>query len=808
MKWFKAVFTFVLLVVLVYALNNKFGDIPPIGKFLNPFSGFWVNAESREVPEERKLNLPGLHTSVGVIFDDQLVPHIFAQNNHDLYFTQGYITAMHRLWQMEFQTHAAAGRISEIVGERALELDRYQRRIGMVYGAKNSLERMMADTTTRQVIEAYTAGINAYIATLSPENYPIEYKLLDYAPEPWTPLKVSLLLKQMANTLSGGSDDLRMTNILNKYGKEIVNNLFPDYPFREDPIVPPGTTWDFTPVTPPKPPDGFLANWVDTVLHKSADAGIGSNNWAVGGEKSATGYPILANDPHLTLSLPSIWYQIQLVSPDVNVYGASLPGAPSVIIGFNEQVAWGVTNVGSDVLDWYQIKFKDGSKTHYWHDNQWKPVKKVVEEIKIRGKESIVDTVYYTHHGPVVYDKEEIPFNKQTPVAHAMRWVAHESDNELMTFYKLNRAKNYTQYTQALTHYASPAQNFIYADVHNDIAIWPNGKFPLKWKEQGKFIMDGTDPAYDWQGWIPQAHNPHVKNPPRGFVSSANQFSADTTYPYYLSWEFESYERGARINQRLEAMQKATPDSLRMLQNDNYNLHAYNVLPALLSLINQSQLTGKQKSAYQQIAGWKYMNDATEVAPTIFNNWWQNINAGIWADDFEAQNGMQMRFPNRDRTVQLLHEPQSGWIDNTKTPVKETLADVVNLSFQAAVDTLYANYGEIGEQWQWAQFKSTDIMHLARIPALSRQDVLTGGGRGIVNATSERNGPSWRMVVALGSELKAFGVYPGGQSGNPGSYYYDNLIETWRNGDLHPLVYLKKADDQNVRIISKWELKK
>ncbi|QHT68935.1 penicillin acylase family protein [Rhodocytophaga rosea] len=808
MKWLKAIGTLIITLGLVYALDHKFGDIPPVGKFLDPFHGFWANAESKSVAKEKNLDIPGLKGKVQVVFDDVLVPHIFAENNYDLYFAQGYVTAMHRLWQMEFQTHAAAGRISEIVGERALELDRYSRRMGMVYGAEKATKNMLADPVSREVVQAYSAGINAYIDELSPEDYPLEYKLLGYAPEPWSPMKCGLLLQQLSNTLTGGSDDLYMTNILTAFGKDVVKDLFPDYPFVEDPIIPPGTPLDFTPVAIPKAPNGFLANATDTIVTPAPDPEIGSNNWAVHGSKSASGYPILANDPHLNLTLPSIWYQIQLVSPDVNVYGASLPGAPSVISGFNKEVAWGLTNVGADVMDFYQLRFKDNTRTQYWHDNQWKAVRRRVEEIKVKGKASVFDTVLYTHHGPVVYKDGEKPFDTQAPTEHAMRWAAHEAENELLAFVKLNRARNYQDYVEALSYYATPAQNFIYADAHNDIAIWPNGKFPLKWKNQGKFILDGTSSAYDWQGRIPHAHNPHVKNPPRGFVSSANQFSADTTYPYYLNWEFAPSERGRRINQRLAGMQKATPDSLRLLQSDNFNLYAEAVLPKLLSYVYQDKLTAKQKTALQTLSQWNYRNDPQEIGPTIFTSWWNNLNNAVWRDEFGNRQTPEMRYPSRDRTIHLiLNEPQSRWIDNTNTSPKETLADLVNLSFKKTVDTLYARYGDMNESWQWAPYKSTDIMHLARIPALSRRDIMNGGGSSIVNATTERNGPSWRIVVALGPQVKGYGVYPGGQSGNPGSFYYDNMIETWRKGELNELVFMQKPEETSSRIIARWNLK-
>ncbi|MGV3502136.1 MAG: penicillin acylase family protein [Adhaeribacter sp.] len=796
MKWFKAILSLTLSLGLVWAANTKFGDIPPLGKLLSPFTGFWQHAESRKQASGQELKLEGVQHEISIFYDDNRVPHIFAANDHDLYYAQGYVTARDRLWQMEFQTLVAAGRLSEVVGPKTLEMDRFQRRMGMVYGARQSLAAMQADPITKGMLEAYTAGVNAYIQSLRPADYPLEYKLLDYGPEPWTPLKCALLLKMMAYDLTGRSDDLRMSNILNQYGAAVVRDLFPDYPFREDPIIPRGTVPDFTPLPAPAPPANFLAQTTPQQLTRESPGELGSNNWAVAGFKSATGYPMLANDPHLQLNLPSIWYQVQLAAPGLNVAGASLPGAPGVIIGFNKQVSWGVTNVDADVLDWYQLRFKDGSQRQYWHDNQWKPIRRMIEPIRVRGGEVVQDTVLYTHQGPVVYHKPERVFNAQTPVQHAMRWIAHQESNELKTFYLLNRAANYADYRQALSYYVAPAQNFIYADVHQDIAIWPNGRFPLKWKEQGKFILDGTNPAHDWQGWIPAAHNPHVINPARGFVSSANQFPTGPEYPYYLNWEFESPERGMRINQRLAAMQRVTVDSMRALQNDNFNLHAQTVLPLMLNQVQARDLDKSQQQALNLLSAWHYRNEAREIAPTVFELWWTLLARAIWDDEFGSADNLPRRYPGRDRTIRLLQQQEKGpWLDNVQTPGKETRQQLVQAAFVSTVDSLRRLHGPLGSAWTWSRHKATSLQHLARVPAFSKTNLEMGGGRGIVNATSERHGPSWRMVVALGPQVKAYGIYPGGQSGNPGSFYYDNMVEFWRQGQLKELVYLASTQD-------------
>lgn len=805
MKFIKPIIFLLLTIGLIVVLDRNWGAVPAFGALMSPFTGFWQNAEAKTDRTDQKINIKGTLQSVSVAYDDTGVPHIFAQNDHDVYFAQGFVTARDRLWQMEFQTYAAAGRVSELVGERAIELDRYNRRLGMVYAAEQALKGMMGNEASTAVIQAYTDGINAYINQLSPEKYPIEYKLLGYAPEPWTPLKCALLLKQMAQTLASGADDLLMTNVLQKYGKAVTADLFPNYPAQESPIIPAGTKWDFTSLKVPSPPADSVPGSSLAFRWKEQDPSIGSNNWAIGPEKSATGYPILANDPHLQLNLPSIWYQVQLVSPTVNVYGVSLPGSPCVIIGFNKQIAWGVTNVGSDVLDFYKIRFKDATKREYWHDNKWKQVRERIELIKVKGKPDIVDTVRYTHHGPIVYQVGEKPFRDNLPIGYAARWVAHETSNDVNCFYILNRAKNYDDYVFALAQYASPAQNFVFADVNKDIAMSPNGKFPLKWQGQGKFLLDGANSAHDWLGWIPASQNPRVKNPPRGFVSSANQFSTDPSYPYYLNWIFAPAERGLRINDRLTAMKRATPDSLRQLQNDNFNRRAASFLPLMLPMLRAENLTDTQQKALSVLRSWNYYNNVDAVGATLFTDWLSQMYKAIWDDEFSREGEHPMRYPTYDRTLQLImKEPTSHWFDNVKTVNhKETVNELLNTTFRQSVDSLAKQHGDFGASWAWGKHKGTDIRHLIPgLDAFSALDVQNGGGGSVVNATTERNGPSWRMVVALGPKPKAYGVYPGGQSGNPGSPYYLNLLETWRRGELNELVYLQAPTDKNSRIQS------
>lgn len=804
MKWLSFFISAILTIALVWALNTKLGDIPPLGKLMSPFTGFWQNNESGKMSAE-ELKIPGLKDKVTILLDDNLVPHIFAKNNHDLFFAQGYIHAKYRLWQMEFQTLAAAGRISEIIGDKALEYDRQQRRFGMVYGAENTEKALQKDPESKEAADAYTDGVNTWINSLSEKDFPVEYKLLDYKPEPWTPLKCALLLKYMSYDLAGHSNDFYATNVLKKYGIPAIDSLFSNHPYINDPIIPIGTPLDFSPLQIPPPPQSYIADVTALPFDHQPNPDNGSNNWAVNGSKTVSGSPILCGDPHLSLSLPSLWYEMQLVSPDYNVSGVSLPGTPCIIIGFNQQIAWSETNVDADVLDWYSVKFKDASCKEYFYNNEWKPTTKRVEVIKVRGAKDVIDTVIYTKQGPVVGMPDKESFYKNVPAGFAMRWLGHDATMELKAVLDLNRAKNYDEYVDALKNFQCPAQNFVYADADNNIAIWVNGKYPEKWKDQGKFLMDGTNPAYEWQGWIPHEQDPHVKNPMRGFVSSANQTPADSTYPYYLNWQFEAFTRGHHINERLAQMNHITADSMRMLQDDATNIVAENVLAPMLSYVDQSKLNDVQKQILLSLTKWNFVAATSSSEQSVFNEWWNNLKAAIWNDEFGSS---EMMFPNTDISVQTVAKNVNRqWIDNKNTPEAETLGVLVNATFIASVDSLTKNYGADLKQWSWGKVKSTHISHLLRIPAFSHTFVNAAGGALMVNATGADHGPSWRMIVELGKQPHAFGIYPGGQSGNPGSPFYDNMIDRWSNGLQNELLILNSEADKNSRILGSLILK-
>ena len=816
MKYIRALLSLLVAGGLTYIFSRPLGPAPALGPFFSPFTGFWQNAEPAEKLPPTDIKLQGLKGEVTVKYDDNGVPHIFADNDEDLYFAQGFIIARDRLWQMDFYSRVAAGRLSEVMGPLALDFDRYNRRLQLPEGAERLAESFTHDPTSKLIVESYSAGVNAYIQQVSYKDLAIEYKILGYTPEAWSPLKTALVEMVMRKDMNARSDDYRMANALAKFGKETMNDLFPDYPVEESPIVPSGTKWDFTPLAVPKVPELMKASMAANLDLEAENPGIGSNNWAVHGSRTASGLPLLANDPHLGLSLPSIWYQMQLVSPTVNVYGVCVPGWPGIGIGFNKDIAWGMTNVGSDVFDLFQIQFKDNTFKEYKYGDNWRPVTSRVNEFKVKGSPEIIrDTVLYTHHGPILYSQGQKPFFSDLPVGHALTWVGPvAAGNSVKALYLINHGKNYDDYRKILPYLAAPGFNVVFASNQNDVAITSAGHFPLKWKEQGKYSLDGSNPEHEWKAWVPVEQTPYVKNPARGFVSSANQFPADPSYPYYLGWKFAPAERGIRINERLGNMTKATPDSLRLLQNDNFNVEARRILPELLKYLEKDP-NAKALPAYGILAKWNLRNDPNEIAPTIFERFVKELRLAIWEDEFLTQDEKApMSQPTRDRTWAMLQkQPNAKWFDNVKTTDKvETAADIITTTFKATIDSLTVKYGPYNPQtWVWGTAKGTDIKHLVPLfKSFSRMDVVNGGGPGIVNATTEAgHGPSWRMVVQLDKTWpKAYGLYPGGQSGNPGSHHYDNMVDKWAKGELNELVFLKSKDEQHPRIKSTVKLQR
>lgn len=795
---------------LVFALNKRWGSVPPMGKFLSPQHGFWQNAEATDHDFSADLRFDNLKGKAEVYFDERLVPHIFAENDEDLYFVQGYIHAKFRLFQMDLQTKAAEGRASEIAGSRAIEYDREQRRLGMKYAAENALKQMQADPVSWAAFTAYTNGVNAYIRSLNDSEIPIEYKLLDFKPEEWTNLRTALLLKMMAKMLSSGTeDDLTATNAKAIFSDQELKMIYPQVNDSLVPIIPKGTLFDPPGIIPIKPitADSLYFNnktiaGAREISKPSKDNG--SNNWVLAGTKTKSGFPILANDPHLDLSFPSIWFEQQLSTPGSNAYGVSLPGSPFVIIGFNDSIAWGVTNAGRDVKDFYSVRFRDESKQEYWLNDKWEPTHRRVEEIKVRGSATVYDTVAYTIHGPVMFDRSFT--NSNTAATNlAVRWVAHDPSNEAMTFYRLNRANNYEDYQDAIRTFDCPGQNFVFASKSGDIAIWQQGKFPARWEGQGLYVMPGDDTSFGWQGFIPQAENPHAKNPERGFLESANQRAVDSTYPYFIPGGYIT-PRAIAIERFLSAMMPATPDDIKKLQGNYFNVTAEDAMPLLLKYVQEDKLNADARKYLDIARKWDFEAGPTSKGQTIYQCWFDSIETAIWMDDI-TRSKPAATFPDEQTTLELLLRDSTSlpYIDNGNTSEPESLYDIVTDAMNQVAIMLAKEERE--GKLEWSRFKNPTIYHLLKeaVMPFAKTGLYVGGAGNIINALTHSHGPSWRMIVHLSPDTEAYGVFPGGQSGNPGSLYYDNFVETWATGNYFKLWVMKKTDGTDKRV--KWTMR-
>ncbi len=796
-----AIFTVTLIVIL----NTKMVAPAPLGKLLSPQHGLWQNAEPSDKNFSEDLKFTNLKGKTSVYFDERLVPHVFAEQENDAYFVQGYLHAKFRLFQMELQTYSAAGRASEVVGDIALKHDREFRRLGMVYAAEIAVKEMDKSALIKSTCDAYTAGVNEYIKTLTESTLPIEYKLLGIKPEQWSNLKTALFMKYMAYDLASHEKDFEMTNAKSFFSKADFDLLYPSVQDSLDPIIPKGTAFakqTVFPVAPKNVDSVYLKNDVVTVEEFSkANPENGSNNWAVAGTKTKSGAPILCNDPHLGLNLPSIWYEMQISTPAFNAYGASFPGAPSVIIGFNDSCAFGFTNGGRDVRDYYEIKFKEKTKQEYWFNNTWKKTELKVETIKIVGKPVFLDTVAYTVFGPVMYDESFNGGKETNSKSYAVRWKAHDVSNDMMVFNLLNHAKNYEDYLAAVSNLATPGQNCVFACKNGDIAIRTQGDWPAKWKGQGDFVMPGTDSSYMWQGMIPQSEMPYQFNPLRGFVSSANQKPVDESYPYYLGREYP-IARGLVINKKLAAMNQITPQDMMALQTDNYNIYAADLVPLFLKQINTATLSADEMKYFALMQNWNFKNDADAKGATVYDVFFKKFRAAVYDDEYVNAPKVILKPFESTLMEAILKDTAYKFLDDISTTQKENLHDIATKSFKDAAVELKKIEAE--GKLEWAKNKGTFINHLLRIAPFNRTNLAVGGGVGIINATTNDHGPSWKMIVSLTAKTEAYGIYPGGQNGNPGSKYYDNFVDEWVAGKYYALWMMTKDETKDNRI--KWTM--
>lgn len=748
--------------------------------------------------------IAGLQAGTQVEYDDRGVPHIFANNVPDAYRALGYVVARDRLFQLELSSRAGGGTLTELVGERALPVDRNTRALGMPFSARERLDSMDRNGTTWALASAYVDGVNAFIASLPPRDYPVEYKLLGRVPRMMQVVDILHLLNRMGQTLASSGDEFTQMATRALVGAEAADALFPVHAPIVEPLQPNGASGArFAPtrLPPPSAPDAAavtaMALWPlqragEYAMHapqSRPDDAIGSNSWAVAASRSATGHALLAGDPHLELTLPSIWYEAHLVVADsIDVYGVTIPGAPGIVIGFTPAVAWTFTNTGADVMDFYVETVNDSlSPSQYRLDDAWQNVTMRVESYRDpSGRLLATDTLYRTHRGPL---------RKLGRQWISTRWTVLESRGVMEAFDAATKGRSVRTLLPAMgALYEAPAQNLLLADSGGAIAIQSTGLFPLRpGTGRGDVLRDGSHSASDWIGYWPLADYPQSMHPAQGFLASANQEPIDpNVQPRYLGANWERPWRAMRINALLRADSSVTADAMRQFQTDPGSARADVFVPAFLAAVRASSskdaLNERASRSVALLSEWdrRYTRDNRQAV--LFEEVMRQLSRVLW-DELQSDSS-RTSLPSDMMTAVLLQDSLSAWWDLRATPEIEHRDATLRLALAMGLDTVIAARGEPGnDRWRWDNVRFANIDHLLGLPAYSRRGIpVQGGSATLWPSTGDgRHGPSWRMVVEMSSPRKAWATYPGGQSGNPASVRYDDRLASWAEGKLDTL---------------------
>ena len=759
--------------------------IPSLGKILNPFHGLYSTYSDKD-----EITLDGKDGPIEIIKDSRGVPHIYAQTMNDAFYGQGYIEAMDRTFQMQFVRQVATGQLSEYFGERTLAYDKWTHKKGLPTSIKNTAKVMSKDPEVKASHTAYVDGANLFIGNMSPADFPFEMKLLGLTPKLWDLESATSIFKYIGNMLAGGNRDIEHTNARILLGEKTYSKYYSEKESIDEPVIPTEVKYEFDSLynAGVKSDELFEQPIYDAYFEKR-NKNIGSNNWAVSGDKTASGSPILCSDPHLSMSLPSIWYEVNLITPETDVYGVSFPGLPGIMIGFNEHISWGETNVGHDVQDLFHINYTDDSRKEYWLDGKKVPVEYRYDTIRVKDKPSIIDTNIITKWGPIIKRSND----GKTDIA--MNWlVAHEAPAaEGNTFVKCMQCKDYDCFLRETAAFITPAQNFLYADNHGDIGLRVNGLLPARIQDDGKFVEEGDSIKNGWQHWIPREQNPQAKNPEQGYLTSSNQRSAGQDYPYYYySGNFEKY-RSRAINDHLDTVSNVTMKDMMTFQNNNYSKLAEDMMPLMLANIRTSSLTSEASKLVETMSNWDYNYEADYTAPALFEYWYSELSDQTWDEIAAYQDTMSLAYPSSSMLRDLIiNEPDDVMFDKVVTIKKETAKDIIQMSFDSLV--AYADRHD-EEYLKWGNRNNVRINHLARVPGLGSGKLFAGGSGDVINATSGSWGPSWRMIVSLEKEVSAYGIYPGGQSGDPRNKRYMDLVEKWRTGNYDKLIYGVSKDE-------------
>ena len=788
MKILKRILTIIVIVIVLAIAGGMI--------FLN-------SVKTRALPDyNATIDLEKLTSPVSVFRDSLGIPHIYAENEEDLYRTVGYVMAQDRMWQMDLLRRITTGRLSEVLDPGLVEEDMILRALEFTKKSRQVISQ--TDPDILRGMEAFTDGVNQYI-TQNQKKLSFEFTMLGYKPDPWEIEHSYNLVGYMAWDLSSGwNTDMALYKIQQVVSDTLFRELLPDMNLQDIPVFPEYMSSDNTLEL-----QSAMSDAIKIIDELGLQVFEASNNWAVSGEKSETGMPIMANDMHLGLMAPGIWYQMhQVIEGKLNVTGVALPGAPYIVAGHNEDIGWGMTNVTVDDLDFYLETINPADSNQYLLDGQWQDMRIVKEEITVKGvDEPVVRINRFTHRGPVVSE-----FKGIKDKVMSARWQGNGVSNEIRTIYQLNRAGNWVEFRDAVKTFTSVSQNIVYADRFGNIGLQTSAGIPIR-HSGGILVYPGDTSLYDWQGTVPFEELPNSYNPECGYVSSANNKTVDEDYPYYIGTWYSLPWRIGRIREMLEEKEVFGTEDFKRMLRDQHSHFAMLMTPLYLDAL-QDHASGEYQSAYKALADWDYDMQASSAAALIFEIMFLELNKAMFEDEL----GDQYRELAYNTIAKNLVEKtrvtgQSLWCDNVNTPDQmESFHDNIRTAFQQSMDTLTSMYGPEVSSWEWGQLHSVALMHpmggvsiVEKLFKVNRGPYPIGGSSHTVcpysypkgNSFIADHGASERHIFHTADWDKSLTVIPTGTSGIPASPHYLDQTSLYINNLFHRDHFSREAVESN-----------
>jgi penicillin amidase len=745
------------------------------------------------LPEyEGSLDLKSIKEEVSIIRDEYAIPHIYAKNEEDLYTAVGYVMAQDRLWQMDLLRRATLGRLSEIFGKEFIETDLLLR--ALHYRDKSKEILAVSDSGQLKSLQAYCNGINEYIEKTG-NKLPPEFSILGYKPEPFEPISCANLIGYMCWDQATGWEQLMLDQIRLKVGDILYRELIPD------------TALGKTRVYPLYTKDSLQLQIRSSLLKANSlleSLGLhvfrASNNWAVSGKRSSTGKPILCNDAHMSLNIPGIWYQMHQVIPGkLNVSGVAIPGEPFILMGHNQRIAWGLTTVDVDNIDFYEEKLKDDDSLQYLYNNEWRKIEVRKEIIYIKGGTKVERENRFTHRGPVISKFKGVPEKVIT-----MYWAGYEVNNLFRSFYLLNRAGNWKEFTGALTTYKTLCSNIVYADVDGNIGLYCAAGIPIRNRDNDGIILPGWTDKYDCKGFVPFENLPHSYNPENGYVSSANNKTAGDDYPYHIGTWPDLSSRIDRIREMIEEKPVLSLEDMKVMQSDQHSVLARRMNSKIVDLLSSvTNLNKTEKTGFDILKNWKGgLMSKDLVAPAVFELFYYKLSENILKDEMDSIlfSGYFDEGMTRFALVNIWNNPASGWWDDITTARKESMTDIVRNTLSYSVEWLNSKYGTDTVNWKLGNFHALNLEHplgqiniLNKIFNLNRGPLKVGGSTYTVSRYSYpfdrpfkcNFGSSQRHIFNFADWDASLTVIPTGNSGVPASKFYCDQTQLYVDGQYH-----------------------